>query len=124
MQNQYTPIQSGYPNSDPHVRWPAARRWLIAQCWWTDTLCTTPKQPYLAKDMTTCNQPGTWGLSVDDGPNPTDCHLYTIFQQNNLSAWRPSRAQLTPRRANAVLHRLAGCVLGAAACGEPQRWLG
>ena len=57
------------------------------QCWWTDTLCTTPKQPYLAKDMSTCNEPGTWGLSVDDGPNPTDCHLYTLFQQNNL---RPS----------------------------------
>ena len=70
----YNPSFAGYnANTDLH-------------CWWTDTLCTTPKQPYLPTDHTTCNEPGTWGLTVDDGPLPAHCHLYDLYAQHDITA--------------------------------------
>jgi hypothetical protein len=36
-------------------------------CWWTYTRCTTPKIASLEDDVTKCDEPNTWGLTLDDG---------------------------------------------------------
>ncbi|KAG9061353.1 chitin deacetylase [Linnemannia hyalina] len=41
-----------------------------AQCWWTCSKCSAPE------DVTSCPQPGTWGLTYDDGPSPDSPRLY------------------------------------------------
>lgn len=70
--NGYDPVFTGYDaNTDP-------------SCWWTDTTCVTPKQPYLPPDHSTCNTPSTWGLTVDDGPLPAHCHLYELYRENGI----------------------------------------
>ncbi|GAA5939614.1 hypothetical protein JCM1841_000025 [Sporobolomyces salmonicolor] len=38
-------------------------------CWWTYNRCTTPKLAGLEEDVTKCNQPNSWGFTLDDGPN-------------------------------------------------------
>ncbi|KAJ7463484.1 carbohydrate esterase family 4 protein [Mycena galericulata] len=44
-----------YPASDP-------------DCWWTDTLCTTPKLAGLKPDIVNVPEPRTLGYGFDDGP--------------------------------------------------------
>jgi len=53
-------------------------------CWWSCDNCLTSKLSYLEPDIYTCQEPATWGLSIDDGPLPGDCHLYQLLSQNNL----------------------------------------
>ena len=55
-------------------------------CWWTDLMCTTPKHPGLLPDVTTCNEPYTWGYTFDDGPNCTHNALYDMWAANNQKA--------------------------------------
>ncbi|CBQ69654.1 related to Chitin deacetylase precursor [Sporisorium reilianum SRZ2] len=55
-------------------------------CWWTDKMCTTPKHPGLLPDVTTCNEPYTWGYTFDDGPNCTHNALYDMWAANNQKA--------------------------------------
>ncbi|GAA6043436.1 hypothetical protein JCM8097_002857 [Rhodosporidiobolus ruineniae] len=38
-------------------------------CWWSYNKCTSPKLAGLPKDVTKCNEPNTWGFTLDDGPN-------------------------------------------------------
>lgn len=39
-------------------------------CWWTYTTCTSPKaETGLDPDVTIVPEPGSYGLTVDDGPN-------------------------------------------------------
>ena len=39
-------------------------------CWWTYTTCTSPKADTgLPADVTVVPEPGSYGLTVDDGPN-------------------------------------------------------
>ncbi|BGP17200.1 hypothetical protein JCM10213_006000 [Rhodosporidiobolus nylandii] len=38
-------------------------------CWWSYNKCTTPKLAGLPKDVIKCNEPNTWGFTLDDGPN-------------------------------------------------------
>ncbi|GAA6005703.1 hypothetical protein JCM11491_003731 [Sporobolomyces phaffii] len=38
-------------------------------CWWTYSRCTTPKLENLKPDVTQCNEPNSWGFTLDDGPN-------------------------------------------------------
>ncbi|WFD35854.1 hypothetical protein MCUN1_002722, partial [Malassezia cuniculi] len=62
-----------YPKSDP-------------DCWWTATGCTTPKADGLNADISECPEPGTWGLTFDDGPNCSHNAFYDFLQQNKLTA--------------------------------------
>ncbi|KAJ9475798.1 putative Chitin deacetylase 2 (putative) [Pseudozyma hubeiensis] len=55
-------------------------------CWWTDHGCTTPKHPGLLPDITTCNEPYTYGYTFDDGPNCTHNALYDMWAANNQKA--------------------------------------
>lgn len=38
-------------------------------CWWTATICKTPKRAGIPDDISTCPEPHTWGFTLDDGPN-------------------------------------------------------
>lgn len=38
-------------------------------CWWTYSRCTTPKVQGLKPDVTKCDEPNSWGFTLDDGPN-------------------------------------------------------
>jgi len=55
-------------------------------CWWSASVCTTPKFPGLKPDIAICPEPDTWGLTYDDGPNCTDSDLYDVLKQNNQKA--------------------------------------
>ncbi|CDU23466.1 related to Chitin deacetylase precursor [Sporisorium scitamineum] len=55
-------------------------------CWWTDKMCTIPKHPGLLPDVTTCNEPYTWGYTFDDGPNCTHNALYDMWAANKQKA--------------------------------------
>lgn len=52
-------------------------------CYWTSTKCTTPKAQGVLPDITTCEEPHTWGYSFDDGPNCTQNALYDTWAQLN-----------------------------------------
>lgn len=55
-------------------------------CWWSWSRCDTPKHANLPADTTTCPEPDTWGLSLDDGPNCTHNALYDYLQENDYTA--------------------------------------
>ncbi|GAA6063372.1 hypothetical protein JCM10212_000311 [Sporobolomyces blumeae] len=38
-------------------------------CWWTYNKCTTPKIKTIPDDVTLCQEPNSWGFTLDDGPN-------------------------------------------------------
>lgn len=42
-------------------------------CWWTWDKCTEPKVSGLPDDITRCDEPNTWGFTLDDGPNCERC---------------------------------------------------
>lgn len=48
-------------------------------CYWTATGCTKPKAKGLLRDITTCEEPHTWGYTFDDGPNCTHNALYDYW---------------------------------------------
>jgi hypothetical protein len=54
-----------------------------ADCWWTSTGCDKPKHPGLLNDITTCDEPHTWGYTFDDGPSCTHNALYDFWKANN-----------------------------------------
>ncbi|KAI8580697.1 hypothetical protein K450DRAFT_173211 [Umbelopsis ramanniana AG] len=42
-------------------------------CWWSASICKTPKATYLPSDYYMCPTVGDWGLNYDDGPlNPVN----------------------------------------------------
>ncbi|GAA5873034.1 hypothetical protein JCM16303_006921 [Sporobolomyces ruberrimus] len=57
-------------------------------CWWTYSRCTTPKLQGLKADVTQCNEPNSWGFTLDDGPNCSHNayfdYLETIKQKATL----------------------------------------
>jgi len=55
-------------------------------CWWSSSLCTVPKAKDVNLDIYTCNEPETWGLTYDDGPNCSHNAFYDFLQQQNLKA--------------------------------------
>jgi len=55
-------------------------------CWWTFSNCTTPKLSGLSHDVSSCPEPSTWGLSVDDGPNCSHNAYYDYLRQANQKA--------------------------------------
>lgn len=56
-------------------------------CWWTYTQCTTPKSDTgLPADITTVPEPGSYGLTYDDGPNCANKPFYDYLKSNNYKA--------------------------------------
>ncbi|KAJ2963553.1 hypothetical protein NQZ79_g1438 [Umbelopsis isabellina] len=55
-------------------------------CWWSASLCTTPKLAGVNADIYKCNEPETWGLTYDDGPNCSHNAFYDFLQQQQLTA--------------------------------------
>lgn len=50
-------------------------------CYWTATGCSKPKHSGILQDITTCQEPHTWGYTLDDGPNCTHNALYDYWQK-------------------------------------------
>jgi peptidoglycan/xylan/chitin deacetylase (PgdA/CDA1 family) len=55
-------------------------------CWWSSSTCTTPKLAGVNADIFQCNEPETWGLTYDDGPNCSHNAFYDFLQQQSLTA--------------------------------------
>ncbi|CAO3664938.1 unnamed protein product [Umbelopsis vinacea] len=55
-------------------------------CWWSSSLCTVPKAQDVNADIYKCQEPETWGLTYDDGPNCSHNAFYDFLQQQNLKA--------------------------------------
>ncbi|CAG8541437.1 9542_t:CDS:2 [Cetraspora pellucida] len=55
-------------------------------CWWSYNLCTKPKATGLQADVSICPEPGTWGLTYDDGPNCSHTVFYDFLKGNNQKA--------------------------------------
>ncbi|GAB5585841.1 hypothetical protein Unana1_00741 [Umbelopsis nana] len=55
-------------------------------CWWSSSLCTVPKLADVNPDIYKCNEPETWGLTYDDGPNCSHNAFYDFLQQQQLTA--------------------------------------
>ncbi|GAA5890788.1 hypothetical protein JCM6882_000664 [Rhodosporidiobolus microsporus] len=49
-------------------------------CWWSYNKCTTPKLKGLPKDVTRCNEPLSWGYTLDDGPNCSHNAFFDYLQ--------------------------------------------
>ena len=62
-----------YNNTDP-------------DCWWSWNKCTTPKIAGLADDTTRCDEPLTWGLTLDDGPNCSHNAYYDYLKEQEQKA--------------------------------------
>lgn len=59
-------------------------------CWWTAGAaghkCTQPKHSNIPADVMICDEPKTWGLTFDDGPNCTHNAFYDFLQQKKQKA--------------------------------------
>lgn len=64
---------TGYSDSDP-------------DCWWSFSTCVKPKLSDVYADIYQCNEPETWGLTYDDGPNCSQNAFYDFLQEKKLKA--------------------------------------
>lgn len=55
-------------------------------CWWSATMCRKPKAKGVPHDIDECNEPKTYGLTFDDGPNCTHNVLYDFLKEKELKA--------------------------------------
>lgn len=55
-------------------------------CWWSATHCVKPKIETIPTDMTTCNEPVSWGFALDDGPNCSHNAFYQYLSDQNQKA--------------------------------------
>ncbi|KAI8368705.1 hypothetical protein BD560DRAFT_483317 [Blakeslea trispora] len=55
-------------------------------CWWSASTCTVPKAKGVNADIYTCNEPDTWGLTYDDGPNCSHNAFYDYLEDQKLKA--------------------------------------
>ncbi|KAI8343781.1 chitin deacetylase [Choanephora cucurbitarum] len=55
-------------------------------CWWSASTCTVPKLADVNPDIYKCDEPETWGLTYDDGPNCSHNAFYDYLQQQKLKA--------------------------------------
>jgi hypothetical protein len=55
-------------------------------CWWSSSLCTTPKITDVNADIDHCPEPETFGLTYDDGPNCSHNAFYDYLSQQKLKA--------------------------------------
>lgn len=62
-------------------------------CWWTYTQCTSPANSTgLQADISTVPEPGSYGLTYDDGPNCGNAPLYGWMKDNGVRStlWVPA----------------------------------
>ncbi|KAI8075413.1 chitin deacetylase [Gilbertella persicaria] len=57
-----------------------------SDCWWSATTCTVPKLSDVNADIYKCDEPETWGLTYDDGPNCSHNAFYDYLQEKSLKA--------------------------------------
>ncbi|ORY89646.1 hypothetical protein BCR35DRAFT_300045 [Leucosporidium creatinivorum] len=58
-----------------------------ADCWWSWKMCDTPDEATgLVPDITRCNEPSTWGFTLDDGPNATHNAYYDYLKSIDQKA--------------------------------------
>ncbi|KAJ3746368.1 putative chitin deacetylase [Lentinula detonsa] len=55
-------------------------------CWWTKSLCTTPKLSTLPSDVASIPEPETMGYGFDDGPNCSHNAFYDYLLEQNQKA--------------------------------------
>lgn len=55
-------------------------------CWWTANRCTEPKHDKIPKDISSCPEPSTWGLTFDDGPYCSHNEFYDFLKKKKLKA--------------------------------------
>ncbi|KAI8092220.1 chitin deacetylase [Gilbertella persicaria] len=55
-------------------------------CWWSASTCTIPKHDGINADIYRCDEPETWGLTYDDGPNCSHNAFYDYLQEKSLKA--------------------------------------
>ncbi|KIK61470.1 carbohydrate esterase family 4 protein [Collybiopsis luxurians FD-317 M1] len=55
-------------------------------CWWTRSLCTTPKLAGLPPDVASVPEPDTMGYGFDDGPNCSHNAFYDYLKDQNQKA--------------------------------------
>ncbi|KAJ3795071.1 putative chitin deacetylase [Lentinula aff. detonsa] len=55
-------------------------------CWWTKSLCTTPKLSSLPADVASIPEPETMGYGFDDGPNCSHNAFYDYLLEQNQKA--------------------------------------
>ncbi|KAI8992256.1 chitin deacetylase 1 [Pilobolus umbonatus] len=55
-------------------------------CWWSTRQCKTPKREGINADIYSCEEPGTWGLTFDDGPNCSHNAFYEFLAEHNQKA--------------------------------------
>ncbi|KAM0747025.1 family 4 carbohydrate esterase [Meredithblackwellia eburnea MCA 4105] len=55
-------------------------------CWWTADKCTTPRISGIPDDVTRCEEPNTWGFTLDDGPNCSHNAYYDYLQSIDQKA--------------------------------------
>lgn len=77
------------PKGTPDGNFSASSKYDTAKdpdCWWTDTLCTTPKTPGLLPDIVSCEENNVLGLTYDDGPNCSHNAFYDFLLAQNQKA--------------------------------------
>ncbi|GAA5912815.1 hypothetical protein JCM8208_006435 [Rhodotorula glutinis] len=55
-------------------------------CYWTETRCTTPKLKGLEPDVTRCQEPNSWGFTLDDGPNCSHNAYFDYLESIKMKA--------------------------------------
>lgn len=86
-------LNSSFPQDQPHGKpngdWTGVtyNGGQDPDCWWTYTTCTSPKADTgLPADVTVVPEPGSYGLTVDDGPNCNNGFFYDYLKSNDYKA--------------------------------------
>ncbi|KAF9208797.1 hypothetical protein CPC16_012199 [Podila verticillata] len=90
-----------YPASDPY-------------CWWTQSVCTTPKIHYIPPDISICPVAGTWGLTYDDGP----MYYWPVTKENSKWAEPNLYDYLLKHNQKANLFYIGSKIMGAPAAAQ------
>ncbi|KAJ4001878.1 putative chitin deacetylase [Lentinula boryana] len=77
-----------YPHGDIYGDWNDTS-YNVAEdpdCWWTKSLCTTPKLSTIPADVASIPEPETMGYGFDDGPNCSHNAFYDYLLEQNQKA--------------------------------------
>ncbi|KAJ3920274.1 putative chitin deacetylase [Lentinula edodes] len=77
-----------YPHGDIYGDWNDTSYNVASDpdCWWTKSLCTTPKLSSLPSDIASIPEPETMGYGFDDGPNCSHNAFYDYLLEQNQKA--------------------------------------
>lgn len=84
-------------------------------CWWSASQCTKPKAKNIPADIYNCEEPNTWGLTFDDGPNCSHNAFYDFLKKQNLKA---TLFYIGANVINLPLHAQRGLADGHHICGH------